>query len=42
MDFSSQDQQGYESPGDGRRATAVRGLECSRDEPDGGGHPKST
>ena len=37
---SSQDQQGCESPGDGRRVTgviAVRRLECSYWEPDGGG-----
>jgi len=32
--FSSQDQQGCESLGDKGGATAVRGLECSRDEPD--------
>jgi len=34
---SSQGQQGYESLGDKEGATAVRGLECSRNESDGGG-----
>jgi len=39
---SSQDQQGCESLGDKGGAAAVRGLECRRDEPDGGGYPKSS